>query len=169
MKVHIASDHGGYELKEYLKRELKQIGYEVIGHGDKVLDPNDDYTDYVIPCAKAVADDDESLGIVIGRSGQGEAIAANKIDGAIAAVFYGEATPIEPIDANGELSTDPYIMLKQTRMHNHANIISLGAIYLTHESALKAVRKFLETEIDNTDRHRRRVEAFERAMREQYE
>lgn len=164
MKVHIATDHSGLELKDQLVTWLKAEGHEVMDHGAHELDPTDDYTDFVIPAARAVAADDQSVGVVIGRSAQGEAMAANKIAGARAAVYYGSIKPREAVDASGETSDDPLIMIQQTRRHNHANILSLAAVYLSLADARAAVARFIEAQPENVGRHVRRVKAMEDAL-----
>ena len=166
MKVHVATDHSGFEFKNELKDRLENAGFEVEDHGAHELDPADDYTDFVIPAAKAVAKEVGSFGIVIGRSGQGEAMAANKIHGARACVYYGSKLPIEAVDADGKTSEDPLIIMEQTRKHNHANILSLGFSYLTVNEAVEAFKRFAETDPE-PGRHQRRVDALEDAGREQ--
>lgn len=162
MKVHIATDHSGLDLKKRIIEWLESNGHDVVDHGAHELDPEDDYTDFVIPAAQAVADDAESFGIVIGRSGQGEAMAANKIRGARAAVFYGSLLPVEAVDANGKTSDDPLIMIEQTRRHNHANILSIASVYLTFDQITAAIDRFFNSPTE-PGRHQRRVNAMEAA------
>ena len=88
MKIHIATDHAGLELKNIIRDYLIEKGYNVTDHGAHEYDALDDYPDFIFPCAKAVAADSESRGIILGGSGQGEAMAANRIKGVRAAVFY---------------------------------------------------------------------------------
>ena len=96
MKIHIATDHAGFELKSKILDYLISKGHEVIDHGAKSFDPDDDYPDYIFPCAKAVSKDKNSYGIILGGSGQGEAIAANRIRGVRAIVYYGFEKTIQP-------------------------------------------------------------------------
>jgi ribose 5-phosphate isomerase B len=145
MNIHIATDHAGYDLKEHLKSFLQTQGHSVTDHGAFAFDADDDYPDFVIPCAQAVGEDAESVGIVIGGSGQGEAIAANKISGIRAGVYYG-----------GDLE-----LVKLVRQHNNANILSLGARFITTDQAENAVTLFLETAFSNGERHVRRIEKLE--------
>ncbi len=142
IKIHIASDHAGFEMKNFLKFSLIDMGYEVTDHGAQEYDAKDDYPDYIIPCAQAVAGDHTSMGIVLGGSGQGEQIAANKVDDIRAIEYYG-----------GTLDTVIF-----GREHNNANIISLGARFMTNEEALEAVNLFLTTDFSNDERHTRRLE-----------
>lgn len=142
MKIHIASDHAGFEMKNFLKNELVTQGYDVIDYGPKSLDINDDYPDFILPCAQAVGADDASFGVILGGSGEGEQIIANKVDGVRAIEYYGK---------NPEI-------IKLGREHNDANILSLGARFLNNDEALSAVKLFIETNFTNEDRHTRRVE-----------
>ena len=114
MKIHLATDHAGLELKNSIKNYLLQKKYFVEDHGAYEYDAEDDYPDFIFPCAKAVADDEESRGIILGGSGQGEAMAANRIKGCRAAVFY----------------SGPKEIVTLSREHNNANILSLGARFM---------------------------------------
>jgi len=138
--IYIAADHAGFYLKKQLIQYLKIKGNEVEDMGAFELNEDDDYPDLIIPCAQKVAGESDSVGIVIGGSGQAEAIAANKVRGVRAAVFYG------PILPHG-----------LTRMHNNANVLSLGARFLTGDEAKKAVSVFLESEFED-GRHQRRID-----------
>ena len=121
MKIHLATDHAGLELKEKVKLYLSDLNYEVIDHGAYEYDALDDYPDFIFPCANAVSNDPESKGIILGGSGQGEAMAANRVKGVRAAVFY-----------NG-----PDELIKLSRQHNNANILSLGARFMSEEEMYK--------------------------------
>lgn len=145
MKIYIGSDHAGYELKEKLKTFLGDLKYEVEDKGAFSFNPTDDYPDFVTPVANAVAKKDGSFGVVIGSSGQGEQIDANKIDGIRAAEFYG---------ANMEI-------VKLAREHNDANILSLGARFVSEDEAKEAVKIFLETKFSGEERHIRRISKLE--------
>lgn len=143
--IHIGSDHAGYELKNEIIRFLEQKHYEVIDHGAYELDPEDDYPDFVLPVAIAVTEDVNSRGIILGGSGQGEAMVANRIRGIRATVFYGEPP----------MSDESIVNL--SRQHNDANILSLGARFLTDEEALEAIDMWLETAFSGEERHVRRI------------
>jgi len=157
MKIYIASDHVGYELKEKLKTYLSGLGlsYEVIDKGAFNYDANDDYPDFVKPLAQAVAEDKESRGIIV--AGQGEAMCANRTLGVRAAVFYGEAVAKEAIDIKGQQSIDPYEIIKLTRIHNDANILSLSIRFLSEDQIKFAIELFLRTEFKGEERHIRRI------------
>ena len=142
--IYLASDHGGYELKELLKSFLKEEGFEAQDLGAYSLDPNDDYPDFIIPLARKVAQEPGSLGIISGRSGNGEAIAANKIKGIRAAVCTNEE------------------MARKAKEHNDANILSLGADYMSIDQAKNVVKAFLDTPFSNDERHMRRIEKIKK-------
>ncbi len=145
MKVYLGSDHAGYELKEKLVLFLKDLGYEVEDKGAFSLDSQDDYPDFVKPVASAVASDPEgSRGIVLGGSGQGEAISANRYKNIRAFAYY---TP-----SRGEVN-----IVTDSRSHNNSNIISLGARFLSEEEAKEAVKLWLETPFSGDERHVRRL------------
>ena len=157
-KVFIGTDHVGFELKAKLIPYLKELGYDVEDKGAFEYDAADDYPDFILPVAKAVAENPtEYFGIVIGGSGQGEAIAANRIKGVRAALFYGPALPKQAVDASGRESSDQYEMIRLTREHNNANVLSLGARFLTEEEAKMVVKLWLEAPFTGGERHVRRI------------
>ena len=144
MKIHLATDHAGLELKEKVKLYLSDLDHEVIDHGAYEYDALDDYPDFIFPCANAVSNDPESKGIIFGGSGQGEAMAANRVKGVRAAVFY-----------NG-----PDEIIKLSRQHNNANILSLGARFMSIEEMCKAIEVWLSTDFES-GRHQRRIEKLD--------
>tara|TARA_B100000287_G_scaffold67464_1_gene58990 strand:- start:250 stop:690 length:441 start_codon:yes stop_codon:yes gene_type:complete len=144
MKIHLATDHAGLELKEKIKLYLSDLNYEVIDHGAYEYDALDDYPDFIFPCANAVSNDPESKGIILGGSGQGEAMAANRVKGVRAAVFY-----------NG-----PDEIIKLSRQHNNANILSLGARFMSEEEMHKIIEVWLSTDFES-GRHQRRIEKLD--------
>ncbi|CAN5191419.1 ribose-5-phosphate isomerase [soil metagenome] len=142
MRVHLGSDHAGLELKEHLLNWLADHGHEVVDHGPFVYDALDDYPVFCLRAAEAVADDADSLtslGIVIGGSGNGEAIAANKVKGVRAALAWSEETAM------------------LAREHNDANVVSVGGRMHTLEDLTRLVEVFLTTEYSQEDRHSRRI------------
>ena len=145
MKIYIGTDHAGFELKEKLKIFLSNMGHTFLDKGAFSFDQNDDYPDFIKPVAEAVSSDEGSLGIVLGKSGQGEAMAANKTHGIRCAVYYGG-----PLDI-------PML----ARKHNNANILSLGAGFLSDDEAKQAVKIFIETPFSNEERHERRINKIE--------
>ena len=158
MKVYLGSDHAGFSLKEAIKTFLTENGYDVEDCGAPTLDPEDDYTQYIPPVAQKVSQDSASKGIIFGGSGQAEAMLANKFPQIRAAVFYGPVLPKEKIDVEGTVSIDPLAMIWLTRQHNDANILSLGARFLTEGQAKEAVEKWLTTDFSHAKRHERRIE-----------
>ena len=144
MKIHLATDHAGLELKEKVKFYLSNLDYEVVDHGAYEYDALDDYPDFIFPCANAVSNDPESKGIILGGSGQGEAMAANRVKGVRAAVFY-----------NG-----PDEIIKLSRQHNNANILSLGARFMSEEEMYKIIELWLSTDFES-GRHQRRIEKLD--------
>jgi ribose 5-phosphate isomerase B len=144
MKIHIATDHAGLDLKNIIRDYLISKGHEVTDHGAHEYDALDDYPDYIFPCAKAVASDLESRGIILGGSGQGEAMAANRVKGVRAAVFY-----------NG-----PVEIVKLSREHNNANILSLGARFMTEDEIYNVIEMWLDEPFGG-GRHQRRIDKLD--------
>ncbi|OGE16651.1 hypothetical protein A2858_02295 [Candidatus Daviesbacteria bacterium RIFCSPHIGHO2_01_FULL_36_37] len=163
MKIYIGADHTGFELKEKIRTYLSELGHEVEDCGAFEYDKSDDYPDFIAKTAQSVSKDlENSLGIVIGGSGQGEAMAANKIKGIRCALFYGPALAVEAIDINGNSSDDPYEILKLTRIHNGANVLSLGVRFLTEAQAKEAVKVWLDAPFATEDRHIKRIEKIKK-------
>ena len=155
MKIYIGSDHAGYKLKEMLKVYIQELGHEVDDKGDYSLNNDDDYPDFIKPVAKSVSENSGTLGIVIGASGQGEAMCANKVNGIRAAVYYGGKRCQRDINGN------KMDIVASSRQHNNANILSLGARFLSDRKAKKALKVFLETPFSNDERHIRRINKME--------
>lgn len=162
MKIYIGSDHAGFELKEKLKDYLPKLGlgYEVEDMGPDRFNPEDDYPDFVVPLAKKVAEDEEAMGIILGGSGQGEAMCANRVHGVRACVFYGQEAPKQEINAEGVLSADTFEIIQLAREHNDANIISLGSRFVTEDEAKFAVELFLSTKFSGEEKHMRRISKY---------
>lgn len=139
MRIHIGSDHAGLELKAVLIDHLKASGHEVTDHGPYEYDALDDYPLFCIPAAKAVAADPESLGIVLGGSGNGEQIAANKVKGIRAALVW-----------SNEIA-------KLAREHNNANVISIGGRMHSPEICKELIDTFITTQFSFDERHMRRI------------
>jgi ribose 5-phosphate isomerase B len=140
MRVHLAADHAGYELKVHLLDWLAAHGYEPVDHGAFEYDALDDYPPFCVHAAQAVADDPGSLGIVIGGSGNGEQIAANKVEGIRAALAWSTETA------------------SLARQHNNAQVVSVGARMHALDEATAIVESFLTTEWSNEPRHQRRID-----------
>ncbi len=144
MMIHLATDHAGLEIKNLLKNYLIKKNHHVEDHGAYEYDALDDYPDFIFPCAIAVAEDTESKGIILGGSGQGEAMAANRIKGVRAAVFY-----------NG-----PDEIIKLSREHNNANILSLGARFMDESEIYRVIEIWLNEPFEG-GRHVRRIEKLD--------
>ena len=144
MKIHIATDHAGLELKNIIRDYLINKGHDVTDHGAHKYDALDDYPDFIFPCAHPVAADPESRGIILGGSGQGEAMAANRVKGCRAAVFY-----------NG-----PAEIVKLSREHNNANILSLGTRFISEDKIYDVIELWLEEPFEG-GRHIRRIEKLD--------
>lgn len=138
--IFIGADHAGFRQKEYMKAWLQQQGYVVKDLGAKTLDPNDDYPDYAIPVAKAVAKNKNAVGILCCGSAEGVAIAANKVKGIRAVAVW------KTRDA------------KLTRQHNDANVLCLSGWYLPHAKAKVIAKAWLTTHFSGAPRHKRRIE-----------
>lgn len=160
--VYLATDHTGFELKNKVKDFLLEKGYEVEDFGAFKFDPNDDYPDFIKVAAKRVSENPQDLAIVFGGSGQGEAMVANKFPNVRCALFYSPAVPVQAADISGRQSSDPFEIVKLTRQHNHANILSIGARFLKGEDALKAILAWLETPYSQDERHIRRVRKIDK-------
>ena len=139
MRVHLGSDHAGLELKDAVAQWLSTHGYEVVDHGPAVFDPDDDYPTYCLRAAEGVAGEADSLGVVVGGSGNGEQIAANKVAGVRAALAWSEQTA------------------RLAREHNDASVISIGARMHSTEEAVRLVEVFVTTSFSNDPRHARRI------------
>tara|TARA_B100000886_G_scaffold338409_1_gene301163 strand:- start:1066 stop:1509 length:444 start_codon:yes stop_codon:yes gene_type:complete len=144
MRIHLATDHAGLNLKNTLKDYLIEKGHDVTDHGAYEYDPADDYPDFIMPCAKAVSIDAQSKGIILGGSGQGEAMAANRIKGVRAAVFY----------------DGPEDIIKLSRHHNNANILSLGARFLKKQKMFDIIQIWLSESFEG-GRHQRRIDKLD--------
>lgn len=156
MRIALSTDHAGFEQLKQLKTFLESLGHSCQNFGPKKLDPDDDYPDFIIPAAKALSSGEYDFGVILGRSGQGEAMAANRIAGVRCAVFYGPATAKNAVDASGETSQDPYEIIRRSRLHNNANMLSLAAVYVDFEEMKKVLKLWLDTPFDG-GRHARRV------------
>ena len=156
MKVLFGSDHAGFELKNKLLAYVRdELGYEVEDFGAYELDLDDDYPDFIAPVAGRVgAEPEATRGIVLGGSGQGEAIVANKFPGVRAVVYYyGESRTKTAGEPNG----DERSTITLSRTHNDANVLALGARFLDEAAAKAAVKLWLETPFSGEERHKRRL------------
>jgi ribose 5-phosphate isomerase B len=140
MRVHLASDHAGYELKQHVSGVLAAAGHEVVDHGPDEYDALDDYPPFCLRAGEAVVADPGSLGVVFGGSGNGEQIAANKVDGVRAGLAWSVETA------------------RLTRQHNNANVVAVGARMHSAEEATRFVEAFLAEPFSEDPRHIRRID-----------
>ena len=141
MKIYLGADHAGFPLKEAIKVYLKSLGHDVEDEGAFSLESIDDYPDFMKVVAKLVAADPDSRGLIFGGSGQGEAMCANRYKRVRAAVYYGGSLEV----------------VKLSREHNNANILSLGARFISTDEAKAAINLWLATPFSGADRHIRRL------------
>ena len=152
MRIHIATDHAAYELKDALVAHLKDAGHEVVDHGAYSYDPDDDYPAFCLAAAQVVADEPGSLGVVLGGSGNGEQMAANLVDGVRCALAWNLETA------------------RLTRAHNDANMVSVGGRMHPIDEALAIIDAFIAEPFSGAERHQRRIDqlsAYEAARCEQ--
>ena len=145
MKIFVGSDHAGFQLKEQLIPFLKELGHEIEDKGALEYNEKDDYPDFIIPVAKEISNNPEARGIVLGGSGQGEAMVANRFKNIRAAVWYGG-------------NREP---LRLSREHNNANILSIGARLIGEDGVFEAIKLWLETPFSRDERHIRRLAKIE--------
>lgn len=157
MKIAVTTDHAGFEALQELKTFIQSLGHEYVDFGPKSFDPDDDYPDFMFPAAKAVANGECEAGIILGGSGQGEAMAANRIKGIRCTLFYGPVVAKAAVDAEGTKSDDPYEIVRLSRQHNHANVLSLSGRFLDLNEMKQAIEIWLATPYSDAKRHARRV------------
>lgn len=163
MKLYIGADHAGYNLKHNLIPYLKGLGFEVIDCGADKIDTDDHYPKYVAKVAKAVSFFAHSRkGIVIGGTGEGEAMMANRFPRVRAAVFYGGALAHEVVDIEGRTSADPFEIVRLSRLHNDSNILSISARFVNEDEAKEAIKIWLETTFEGEARHKKRIRLIEK-------
>jgi ribose 5-phosphate isomerase B len=146
MKILLASDHAGFEMKNAVKACLAGAGYDIEDFGAHEYKKDDDYDDFIEPLAKKISEHPEGVkGVIFGGSGQGEAMSANRFKGVRAAVYYGGGDSI----------------LKLSRSHNDANVLSIGARFVDIEEVCDMVRLWLESPFLGEDRHIRRIKKLD--------
>ena len=157
MIIALATDHAGFEQLKELQLYLESAGHVCKNFGPTSLVPDDDYPDFVVPAAKAVASGECQMGIILGGSGQGEAMAANRVKAVRCAVFYGPAVPRKVVDIAGRTSHDPYEIVRLSRTHNDANMLSLAARFVSLEDMKQVIKLWLDTPFSGEERHKRRI------------
>ena len=140
IRIVLATDHAGFELKESVKKYLLDLNYDVKDFGAFEYESTDDYPDFINPAAKFISENNNTMGIIFGGSGQGEAMAANRFKGVRAAVFYG----------------GPDQIIELSRLHNNANVLSFGSRFIEPEHAIELIAKWLSIEFEG-GRHQQRI------------
>lgn len=155
MKIFIGSDHAGFGLKEKLKPYLVSLGHTVEDKGAHEYNEDDDYPDFIIPVAHEVSlHPNEVRGIILGGSGEGEAMAANKFRNVRAVVYYGRGEYVVKDESES--------IIRLSRLHNNSNVLSIGARFITEEDMENAVKAWLETEFLTDPKYQRRIDKMER-------
>lgn len=163
MKIALSTDHAGLDALKALESFLTSQGHECVNFGPKEFDADDDYPDFIRPAAEAVASGQCEMGVIMGGSGQGEAMVANRVKGARAAVYYGPANTVGAIDASGTHAQDQYEIIRLSRQHNNANMLSLAARFLSQTDIQNAVTLWLNTPFEGVERHQRRINKIDGA------
>ena len=143
-RIVLATDHAGFKLKEAVKKSLLELGLEVKDFGALEYESTDDYPDFINPAAKFISENDNTMGIIFGGSGQGEAMAANRFKGVRAAVFY----------------DGPDEIINLSRLHNNANVLSFGSRFIDADRAIELIKKWLSAEFEG-GRHQKRIEKLD--------
>ena len=146
MKIHIATDHAGFALKEAVMEYLVEQNHDVVDHGAFLFQEDDDYPEFIKKASLAVSENPiDNIGIIFGGSGQGESIVANKYPHIRCVLWYGGS----------------YDIITLAREHNNANMLSLGARFISKEESIRAVQLFLDTPFSNEKRHSRRINTID--------
>jgi len=157
LKIAITTDHAGYEALKELRLFLESMGHECVEYGPTSFNEDDDYPDFMFPAARAVASGECERGVIMGGSGQGEAIAANRVPGVRCALFYGPVVAKVAVNAEGTISDDPYEIITLSRTHNDANVLSLSGRFLSMDEMKTALKLWFETPFSGAERHQRRI------------
>jgi ribose 5-phosphate isomerase B len=150
MKVYLATDHAGFQLKEEIKKYLQEQNYQVEDFGAYSFNPSDDYPNFIAKVGEAIENNSESFGVIFGKSGAGEEIVANKFKNVRAVLGFSKE--------NVQLS----------RIHNNANVLSLGSQFEDFETAKELVKIFLKTPFSNDRRHTRRIDEIKKIEDKNY-
>jgi len=153
MRIGVAADHAGFNLKETVKSFLEELGHEVRDFGAHEYNKEDDYPDFIIPTARAVDVGEVDRAIIFGSSGVGEAIAANRVKGVRAFPYYGDSEPLRETEKAEAIKG----LIHESREDNDTNVLSIGASFVSNSEAKVVVKKWLETEFTGKDRHKRRI------------
>lgn len=161
MTIYLGSDHAGFALKSKVEDFLISLGHQVFDLGAHEYISEDDYPDYIKKVAEKVSEKPHTVkGIVFGGTGQGEAMVANKYKNVRCTVFYGPKVAMGEVDIKRTTDHDPYVLLRLSREHNDANMLSLGTRFLTEAEAIHAINEWLSTSFKSDERHLRRINKF---------
>jgi ribose 5-phosphate isomerase B len=150
MHIALSTDHAGYERLKTLRQYLESLGYHCEYFGPIQFDPDDDYPDFIKPASQAVSSGECERGIIMGGSGQGEAMVANRLPGVRCAVYYAPALAEDGID-----------IITLSREHNDANMLSIGARFVSDDQVMEVCQRWLETGFSSEDRHIRRIKKID--------
>lgn len=157
MTIALSTDHAGLKAIKRLQIFLEAQGYICQSFAPASFNADDDYPDFIRPAAEAVASGVCERGVIMGGSGQGEAMVANRVTGVRCALYYGPARAVEPIDASGTSAIDDFEILRLSRQHNDANMLSIAARFVNQTAIEQAVLLWLETTFSGQERHMRRI------------
>ena len=143
---------------------LENQGHEIQNFGPLTFQPDDDYPDFIFGAAEAVAGGQAERAIILGASGQGEAMAANRLKGVRCAIYYGPAVPRGVVDAQGRVSHDPREIVRLSRLHNDSNVLSLAARFVSLEEMKQVVQLWLDTPFSDEKRHQRRINKLDQEI-----
>lgn len=166
MKIYLATDHTGLDLKNKVREFLEKENYDVEDCGAFEYNKDDDYPDWISKAAKMVSQNPHERGIIFGGSGQGEAMVANKFKNVRCALFYTPAIPTQSVNIEGDKSTDPFEILKLSRIHNQANMLSIGFRFVNEHDVFRAIKIWLTTPDPSEERHLRRIEKIKKIEEE---
>lgn len=166
MKIYLATDHTGLDLKNKVREFLQKENYEVEDCGAFEYNKDDDYPDWICKAAQKVSQNPQERGIIFGGSGQGEAMVANKFKNVRCALFYTPAIPTQSVNIEGDKSTDPFEILKLSRMHNQSNMLSIGFRFVNEQDVFQAIKIWLTTPDPTEERHLRRIDKIKKIEQE---
>lgn len=164
MKIALSTDHAGFEQLVHLSTFLTNAGHQCVNFGPAQFTPDDDYPDFIMPAAQAVASGECSMGVIMGGSGQGEAMVANRVTGIRCAVYYGPASATGSINQQGDQAADSYEVVRLSRLHNDANMLSIAARFVSSSEIEKVVPLWLETKFSNDPKHLRRIQKIDQRI-----
>lgn len=157
MKIALSTDHAGYERLKKLKQGLELAGYACHDFGPGQFNIDDDYPDFIRPACESILAGGCQVGVIFGGSGQGEAMSANRNPGIRCTVWYGPSVAVEAVDATGTMSDNPYEILKLSKEHNNANMLSIAGRFVSDAETLKVVILWLNEQFNGEERHMRRM------------